>query len=132
MTKDRRRNMKESMATRESRKMIVVGSAGVLPLILYAASCGAAPARTTTTVPPTVAGSATVQASPSPAADTPVRTTTTPTHAMPVTATASHTPGIRAEGSADLFANFGYEAIPEGYIDLDTGAVGTPVTGDLV
>ena len=47
-------------------------------------------------------------------------------------APASLTPGIRIEGAVNLFAHFGHEPIPEGYIDLDTGASIAPLSGDLV
>jgi hypothetical protein len=46
-------------------------------------------------------------------------------------AAASSTPAIIAGGTANLFAYFGQDAIPQGYIDLDTGSGDGVSAGDL-
>ena len=111
---------------------------GVLAVVLLLAvqplaACGTAPGRTSTPVPVPPEGTATLQVS-APIAVHATRTPTkTATQTLALTATASPTPGIRAEGTANLFAdNVDMQPISDGYIDLDTGAVNTPLLGDLL
>ena len=110
----------------------VAAAAFLLIAFILVVACGTPQSGSTRTSQGSSEGTISVQG-PTPTL-THVRMTATEqaVQTLAPTAAASATRGIWTLGSVNLFADPGGTAIPDGYVDLDTGATGPTHVGDLV